>query len=143
MASDDNLRHISFALASQRQEVKGFTSLAWHIASMGCHDNGPYVLPLTLMLTERTAYRFNLDSQQPRLFVRCEATDEGPQPREMTASQDVAANWLDGDTQVLDAPMPLAIQAWLEAYLARHGERIEAGRKKKRAVAGRARQHQE
>lgn len=143
MAADDNLRHISLALASRHREVKGFSTLLWHIAAVGCHDQGPHVLPLRLMLTERTAYRFNLDSQQPRLFVRCETTDTGPEPREMTASQDVAANWMDGDTQVFSTPMPPAIQAWLEAYLARHGERIEAGRKKKRAGAGRARQDQE
>lgn len=140
MAADDNLRHLSLELAFQRQEVKGFTSLTWYIADMGCHDRGSHVLPLTLFLTERTAYRFNLNSQHPRLFVRCETTDDGPAPRELTASQEVAANWMDGDTQVLDTPMPLAIQAWIEAYLARHGERVEGGRKKKRAGAGRASQ---
>ncbi|MBZ9539035.1 DUF3305 domain-containing protein [Modicisalibacter tunisiensis] len=140
MATDDNLRHVSLELTCRTREIKGFTSRAWHITGMGCHDRGPHVLPLTLLLTERTAYRFNLESRQPRLFVRCEAGDDTLEPREITASQEVAANWMDGETQVLDAPMPPALHAWIEAYLARHGERIDAGRKKKRAGAGRARE---
>ena len=67
--------------------------------------------------------------------------DEGDaEPTAITASQDVAADWMDGEQQVLEAPMPLAIQVWIEAYLARHGEAPMEERKKKRKGAGRARE---
>ena len=105
-------------------------------------DSGPHVVDLQLYMTERTAYRHNLTAEQPRLFLRC-AEDQGTaRPEAITASQEVAAGWMDGDWLVLDTPMPLAIQAWIEAYLVRHGEAPDEGRKKKRKGAGRAREDQ-
>ena len=47
---------------------------------------------------------------------------------------------MDGEQQVLEAPMPMATQVWIEGYLARPGEAPLEGRKKKRKGAGRARE---
>ncbi|HSP57502.1 MAG TPA: DUF3305 domain-containing protein, partial [Halomonas sp.] len=95
---------------------------------------------LQLFITERSAYRFNLTGGVPRLFVRCGQSGDIPKPSAISASQDVAAAWLDGEHQVLEVDMPLAIQAWLEGYLVRHGEAPAEVRKKKRKGAGRARE---
>ncbi|PMR70631.1 DUF3305 domain-containing protein [Halomonas heilongjiangensis] len=133
-------RPLSLDLASESRRVKGFPSTQWRIVDLTPGDGGPWVLTLQLYLTERAAYRFNLDAGTPQLFVRCGESSGEPRPSAITASQDVAASWLDGEQQVLEVAMPLALQAWLEAYLARHGEAPDEGRKKKRPGAGRARE---
>ena len=131
---------LSLDLDVESRQVKGFTSNQWRITALSPGDAGPWVLRLQLFMTERAAYRFNLEAGKPRLFVRCGESGVTPEPSAITASQDVAAAWLDGEQQVLEVEMPLAIQAWLEAYLARHGEAPDEGRKKKRQGAGRARE---
>ncbi len=141
--SNDSLRTLSLRVESQPHHVKGFTVNQWHVAALEPGDAGPHVLDLQLYMTERVAYRHNLQAAQPRLFVRCETRDEHVFPDAITASQEVAAGWMDGERLVLDAAMPLAMQVWLEAYLARHGEGEDGGRKKKRKGAGRARDPQE
>ncbi len=132
---------LSLDLGVESRQVKGFTSTQWRITALSPGDAGPWVLRLQLLMTERAAYRFNLQAGTPRLFVRCGESGTIPDPSAITASQDVAAAWLDGEQQVLEVEMPLAIQAWIEAYLVRHGEAPEEGRKKKRQGAGRAREH--
>ncbi|USD66573.1 DUF3305 domain-containing protein [Vibrio sp. SCSIO 43136] len=94
------------------------------------------VMPLELYLDERTDYRFNLSSQQPKLFMALEQTDP-PKPVQITASQSVAGSFLDGDYLVLSIDMPLPVQAWMEAFIGRNGELLEQ-RRKKRKGAGRA-----
>lgn len=138
--SINNCRTLSLELICEPKSVKGFTQNQWRIARTDPGDGGPHVLTLQLYMTERSAYRFNLGASTPRLFVRCGFSDQTPHPEAITASQDVAAGWMDGEQQVLDTPMPLAIQVWLEAYLARYGEGQDMGRKKKRKGAGRARE---
>ncbi|MGF1804438.1 DUF3305 domain-containing protein, partial [Aliivibrio sifiae] len=49
----------------------------------------------------------------------------------------VIGQYMDGDYVVLSIGMPLPMQAWLEAYIGKHGELIEV-RRKKRKGAGRA-----
>ena len=44
---------------------------------------------------------------------------------------------MDGDYLVLSNEMPLPVQAWIEAYIGRHGELLEV-RRKKRKGAGRS-----
>ncbi|EPV1126158.1 DUF3305 domain-containing protein [Vibrio harveyi] len=94
---------------------------------------------LQLHKDERTDYRFNLSSQQPKLFLVMDNVDPGDTPtiQLLTASQTVAAQYMDGDNLVLSNDMPLAIQAWMEAFIGRHGELLEV-RRKKRKGAGRA-----
>ncbi|MEZ9131599.1 DUF3305 domain-containing protein [Vibrio breoganii] len=92
---------------------------------------------IQLFKDERTDYRFNLNSQTPKLFVVLENDTESLSLVSVTVSQSVAGSFLDGDYLVLSLDLPLAVQAWMEAYLARHGELIEHKRKKRKG-AGRA-----
>ncbi|BBI64557.1 hypothetical protein HSBAA_58630 [Vreelandella sulfidaeris] len=137
----DNLRPISITLVAEPKQVKRFTLTQWRIAELALGDHGADVLNLQLSMTERAAYRFNLTSTTPRLFVRAGFTGQTPKPDAITASQDVAAGWLDGEQQVLEAAMPMAIQVWLESYLARHGEAPMEMRKKKRKGLGVPKRH--
>ncbi|WP_048307329.1 DUF3305 domain-containing protein [Halomonas sp. PR-M31] len=140
--TSSSLRTLSLELEAVQRTVKGFSMIQWHVARLEPGNQGPDVLDLQLYMTERLAYRHNLSSARPRLFVRCSENQSEHQgianASAITASQEVAAGWMDGDWLVLDTTMPLAIQVWLEAYLARHGEAPEEGRKKK----GRAREDQ-
>ncbi len=97
------------------------------------------VVTLQLHRDERTDYRFNLSSQQPKLFLVLDTveSEEDPNIVLLTASQGVAGQYMDGDYLVLSADMPLPVQAWMEAYIGRHGELLET-RRKKRKGAGRA-----
>ncbi|WP_192037005.1 DUF3305 domain-containing protein [Halomonas sp. YLGW01] len=135
-------KQLSFTLVPEHKRIKGFTATQWRIHDLMPGDTGPQVLALQLYLTERAAYRFNLGSPTPRLFLRAGFSGQAPEPTALTASQEVAASWMDGEQQVLDVAMPPAIQLWLEAYLAHHGEAPVEGRKKKRKGAGRAREDQ-
>ncbi|MGM0832398.1 DUF3305 domain-containing protein [Halomonas qinghailakensis] len=136
----DNLRSLSITLVAEPKQVRGFNLTQWRIADLALGGEGDNVLNLQLYMTERAAYRFNLTSATPRLFVRAGFTGQTPKPDAITASQDVAAGWLDGEQQVLEAPMPMAIQIWLESYLARHGEAPPERRKKKHKGAGRGKE---
>lgn len=135
-------KQLSFSLVPEHRRIKGFTATQWQIHDLTPGDTGPHVLALQLFMTERAAYRFNLGSLTPRLFVRAGFSGQAPEPTALTASQEVAASWMDGEQQVFDVAMPAAIQLWLEAYLAHHGEAPVEGRKKKRKGAGRAREDQ-
>ncbi|MGY3569772.1 DUF3305 domain-containing protein [Vibrio paucivorans] len=90
---------------------------------------------LQLHRDERTDYRFNLSSQQPKLFLVMDNVDSGETPiiQLLTASQTVAGQYMDGES----FDMPLPVQAWMEAFIGRHGELLEV-RRKKRKGAGRA-----
>ncbi|MEL0608779.1 DUF3305 domain-containing protein [Vibrio echinoideorum] len=94
---------------------------------------------LQLHKDERTDYRFNLSSQQPKLFLVMDNVDSDVRPviQLLTASQTVAGQYMDGDNQVLSYDIPLPVQAWMEAFIGRHGELLEA-RRKKRKGAGRS-----
>lgn len=138
--SKESLRTLSLRVEGQPRTVKGFTVTQWDVTGLEPGGSGPYVLDLQLYMTERAAYRHNLGAGSPRLFVRCEQRETLMFPDAVTASQEVAAGWMDGERLVLDVAMPLAIQLWLEAYLARHGEGDDGARKKKRKGAGRAKE---
>ncbi len=91
-------------------------------------------LPLELHRDERSAYRFNLNSVVPHLFVLCDDSEGDEwQPMQITACQDLAASWLDGEQKVLEYPMPEALQCWIEGFIAEHGELIEVKKKKRYA----------
>ncbi|SIS96173.1 DUF3305 domain-containing protein [Neptunomonas antarctica] len=97
-------------------------------------------IELTLHKDERSAYRFNLNAASPHLFVLCseDETDNALTAIHMTASQDEAASFMDGEHQVLEIPMPAAVQCWIDSYLGIHGELIDEGKKKKRKGKGRS-----
>lgn len=97
------------------------------------------VATLQLHRDERTDYRFNLSSQQPKLFLVVDTVEDEQHPKivTLTASQSAAGQYMDGDYLVLSNDMPLPIQAWMEAFIGRHGELLET-RRKKRKGAGRS-----
>ncbi|OOV87702.1 DUF3305 domain-containing protein [Oceanospirillum linum] len=98
-------------------------------------DGNPLTwLPLELHRDERSAYRFNLNSVVPHIFVLCDDTEDDEWlPMQITACQDLAASWLDGEQKVLEYPMPEALQCWIEAFITEHGELIEVKKKKRYA----------
>ena len=134
---------LSFNLQCTSSKQGRWLSQSWQVTELTLYQDETTAVPsryfcqrsLNLCRAERSDYRFNLSSQSPHLFFVCE---EGPEsqlkPLLITASQIVAAGYMDGDYQVLHIAMPLAVQAWLEAYLGREGELIEA--KKRRYHAG-------
>ncbi|OBT13395.1 hypothetical protein A9264_06925 [Vibrio sp. UCD-FRSSP16_10] len=103
------------------------------------NDDSSTKAEIQLFRDERTDYRFNLSSDNPKLFIVLENTIEELSLVSATVSQSVAGSFLDGDYLVLSVDLPLAVQIWMEAYLARHGELIEHKRKKRKG-AGRASQ---
>lgn len=113
----------------------------WQLDGFSLHPEGsgePVAL-LKIYRDERTDYRFNLSSQDPRLFLILENNGQMYPPPivHLTASQSVAARYMDSDYVVLSSSMPLPVQAWMEAFIGRHGELLET-KGKKRAGAGRA-----
>lgn len=118
-----------------------WTTTQWQLAGFELQPESQHdrVAALQLHRDERTDYRFNLSSQQPKLFLVLDTMESDEQPNivTLTASQSVAGQYMDGDYLVLSNDMPLAVQAWMEAYIGRNGELLEQ-RRKKRKGAGRA-----
>ncbi|NOH79733.1 DUF3305 domain-containing protein [Vibrio sp. RE86] len=118
-----------------------WTTTQWQLTEFNLQPTTvtPTVKLLELHRDERTDYRFNLSSNQPKLFLVLDNvdSDETPNIVTLTASQSVAGQYMDGDYLVLSNDMPLAVQAWMEAFIGRHGELLEQ-RRKKRKGAGRA-----
>ncbi|MGD8116777.1 DUF3305 domain-containing protein [Vibrio sp. TRT 29B02] len=118
-----------------------WTTTQWQLSSFDLQPDESHqrVIALQLHRDERTDYRFNLSSQQPKLFLVLDTMESEDDPNIviLTASQSVAGQYMDGDYLVLSNDMPLAVQAWMEAYIGRHGELLEE-RRKKRKGAGRA-----
>ncbi len=113
----------------------------WQLNGFDLHPEAEsaFVMGLELYKDERTEYRFNLSSHQPKLFVVLDILQslESPNLVAITASQSTAAQFMDGDYVVLSAEIPVAVQAWMEAFIGRHGELLEQ-RRKKRKGAGRS-----
>lgn len=118
-----------------------WTTTQWQLSGFDLQPESdhPRLVALQLHRDERTDYRFNLSSKQPKLFLVLDTMESEDEPNlvVLTASQSVAGQYMDGDYLVLSNDMPLAVQAWMEAYIGRHGELLEQ-RRKKRKGAGRA-----
>ena len=130
-------RWLQLELKAIDSQVGRWQSRRFEIAAL--HPAEPEAagaLPLTLFRDERGDYRFNLSSGSPRLFVTGSVTgsrvDSGFVADGLTLSQTVAAAYMDGERQVLSCPLPEALQAWVEAFIGRHGELLEARRKGKK-----------
>ncbi|WP_426416351.1 DUF3305 domain-containing protein [Aestuariirhabdus sp. LZHN29] len=100
-------------------------------------------LQLQLHRDERAAYRFNLSSRAPKLFVVCDIDDDSDDedalhPLRVSASQDLASSYMDGgEEDVFSAPMPPAVLCWIEAFMARHGEdQSDNGKRRLRGKGG-------
>jgi len=145
---DESVWPIGFRLISEEKKVGRWSTLSWSIEDVTLYEKthksahqtevDAYVLPLELYRDERTDYRFNLSSQDPHLFIVCEEENEQLSPLLMTAAQSVASSYMDGDYQVLHIKTPLPVQAWMEAFIGRHGELIEFKRKRCKNKKGRS-----
>nr|WP_240478269.1 DUF3305 domain-containing protein [Photobacterium aquae] len=132
---DESIWPIGFRLVSEEKKIGRWTTLSWSIEDVCLYGEeekeslaaveGGYVLPLELYRHERSDYRFNLSSRDPHLFIVCEEENEQLSPLLITASQGLASGYMDGDYQVLHIQTPIQVQAWMEAYIGRHGEQIE------------------
>lgn len=124
-------------LDKQETLSRGWPSINWEVAEISRQQpQRPDAQPLWLLLhrDERMAYRFNLSSESPRLFVICEdITADERVPRKLTVAQDVAADYMDAGQPVHSIPMPVPVTVWLEAFMAHHGE-VEDPRAQKRRL---------
>jgi len=140
---NDKLWPMQVRLRKEVREVGLWESENWEIEQILPYCDGePGFTPLNLELhrDERTSYRFNLNSRDPRLFLLCQEdeTDGSLSPLHLTVSQDEASSFMDGEHQVLSVSMPAAVQCWIDRYLGIHGELIDEGRKKKKRGKGRS-----
>ncbi len=142
---DQSLWPLHFSLVVEPMQMGRWETKRWTIKDIclareeGDCPDAEFSLPLKLFKDERTDYRFNLSSHDPRLFFVFEKDDyDELQPFRVTPSQTVAASFMDGDYVVMSEPLPLPVQAWMEAFIGRHGELLDPGKKKKRKGAGRA-----
>lgn len=141
---DPQCWRVQFDLQATEIKVGRWNSLRWALINIHFpkkqedFSNAAYELSLILYKDERADYRFNLNSRIPMLFFVFEVgINDYLTPLKVTASQSCAARFMDGDYYVLSEPMSLPLQAWMEAFIARHGELVEET-KKKRKGAGRA-----
>ena len=137
---------LQFEVIEEMKQVGRWSAPSWHIGDVQLYEkvaattqsNGMlFERELEIFLDERTDYRFNLSSQSPKLFFAFENDNDVLTPVMITASQSMIGQYMDGDYVVLSIDMPLPMQAWLEAFIGKHGELIEI-RRKKRKGAGRA-----
>ncbi|EEX92377.1 hypothetical protein VIOR3934_01633 [Vibrio orientalis CIP 102891 = ATCC 33934] len=137
----EELWSIDCQLVSHEIATGLWTTTQWQLTGFDLQpvELNESVALLQLHRDERTDYRFNLSSAQPKLFLVLDNVESDDQPNivTLTASQSVAGQYMDGDYLVLSNDMPLAVQAWMEAFIGRHGELLEQ-RRKKRKGAGRA-----
>ncbi|MBT1445052.1 DUF3305 domain-containing protein [Shewanella sp. JM162201] len=124
------------SLKKVQKQVGRWLSSSWELdamvpASQGEVPGATLVL-LELYRDERASYRLNLDMDNPMLYIVCDELEGGTWvPAAISADQNVAAGCLEGDTPVLNCPMPEAIACWIEAFITHHGEvEISAHRRK-------------
>lgn len=141
LEKNEQIWSIECDLVSHEISTGIWVTTQWQLAGFNLSPDkvNERVTALQLHRDERTDYRFNLSSQQPKLFLILDNVEEDSQPHivSLTASQSVAGQYMDGDYLVLSNDMPLPVQAWMEAFIGRHGELLEQ-RRKKRKGAGRA-----
>lgn len=138
---DENCWPMNCQLKEHEITTGMWTTTQWQLVGFDLsvsHDVEHYAV-LELFRDERTDYRFNLSSQHPKLFLVLEQPENNDKPNivRLVASQSVAGQYMDGEYLVLSTDMPLAVQAWMEAFIGRHGELLEV-RRKKRNGAGRS-----
>ncbi|AZL84733.1 DUF3305 domain-containing protein [Aliivibrio salmonicida] len=129
---------LQFEVIEEIKQVGRWSAPSWHIGDVRLYEkvavatqsNGMlFERELEIFLDERTDYRFNLSSQSPKLFFAFENDNDVLTPVMITASQSMIGQYMDGDYVVLSIDMPLPMQAWLEAFIGKHGELIEIRRK--------------
>jgi hypothetical protein len=141
VVKNDEIWTLACQLISHEISTGLWTTTQWQLTGFELQplESDKHLANLELHRDERTDYRFNLSSNDPKLFLVLDSmeSDEEPSLVALTASQSVASQYMDGDYLVLSNSMPLPIQAWMEAFIGRHGELLEQ-RRKKRKGAGRS-----
>jgi hypothetical protein len=103
-------------LEDWRELARGDRWVRYHMAT----------LPLELHRKETLAYKTNLASQRPMVFVILRTTSAAPPERKMavfkvTASPFEAQDYLDsGDDLIEGVAMPEGLIAWVDAFCDRH-----------------------
>ncbi|WP_063654430.1 DUF3305 domain-containing protein [Aliivibrio fischeri] len=141
----ENKWPLQFEVIEEIKQVGRWSAPSWRLGDIHLYEKvndtqdnvSLFERDLEIFRDERTDYRFNLSSQDPKLFFAFENDNDQLTPVMITASQSMIGQYMDGDYLVLSTAMPLPMQAWLEAYIGKHGELLEV-RKKKRKGAGRA-----
>jgi Protein of unknown function (DUF3305) len=81
-------------------------------------------MPIELHPTEAEGYYLNVTSPTPLVFVMWRLEDEGQvppaRPQIVTVSYNQAGRFMDGGERVDPVPMPDAIRAWIEPFVAAH-----------------------
>ena len=74
--------------------------------------------------SEGEGYHLNLTAPEPKVFVMWRTTEDGGDPPVfpviVTVSYNEAARMLDGGERVDAVPLPAAIRAWMEPFVAEH-----------------------
>jgi len=73
---------------------------------------------IVLQRSEAEGYFHNVSTAVPNLFVLWRTENARAVPRYVTASYDEASRWMDGGAQVDPVAMPLAMCAWVRAFVA-------------------------
>ena len=72
--------------------------------------------------SEVEGYFLNLAAPEPKVFVMWRLADDGEEPAArpwiVTVSYNQAARMLDGGEQVDAIPLPMALRAWIEPFIA-------------------------
>ena len=81
-------------------------------------------MPIELHPTEAEGYHLNLTSETPLVFVMWRPAEDGTEPAArpviVTVSYNQAGRLMDGGEKVDPVPMPEAIRAWMEPFVAEH-----------------------
>ncbi len=141
---DENTWLVQFELQTKWIDMAGWKTQKWTLSDIVFPidktqlSSAAYQLSLDLHKDERADYRFNLNAKEPKLFFILNFDEEEMLvPCKLTASQTCAASFHDAEGQIFSIPMPLAVQVWMEAFMARHGE-ADDGRRKNRKKGGKA-----
>ncbi len=110
------------SLKKVEKQVGRWTSISWELDQIvpATHEAPPgaKLVLLELFRDERASYRLNLDMDNPMLYIVCDEDVEGNWiPAAISADQNVAAGCLEGDTPVLNMPMPERLPAGLKPSL--------------------------
>lgn len=103
------------AVTERKEIARGERFVRWHAAT----------LPLELHRKETEAYRYNLSTRRPSVYVllrKAEGTAEHPfRPLLVTASPYDAQDYLDSAEDIVEGvPMPPGLIAWVQAFIDRH-----------------------
>lgn len=72
---------------------------------------------IVLQRSEAEGYFHNVSAAAPNVFVLWRMEDARAVPHYVTVSYDEASRWMDGGAQVDPVLMPMAMRAWLRAFV--------------------------